>query len=93
MSAKRASMKGAKGLLGEIAPRDKKTSTPGAAKTSTPAKVTGNAPARKKEVKWRKATIRFEESFFLEIKDKLAREGRTLQGYIDYLVRRDLEKD
>ena len=88
MSAKRASMKGAKGLLGEIAPRDKKTS-----ETSTPAKRTRRAPARKKEVKWRKATIRFEESFFLEIKDKLAREGRTLQGYIDYLVRRDLEKD
>ena len=64
-----------------------------AAKTSTPAKRTRKAPTRKKEVKWRKATIRFEESFFLEIRDKLAREERTLQGYIDYLVRRELGKD
>jgi len=93
MSAKRASMKGAKGLLGEIAPRDKKKASSKAAKTSTPATGTRKAPARKKEIKWRKATIRFEESFFLKLKDKLAKEGRTLQGYIDYLIRRDLEKE
>ena len=72
-------------FLGEIAPRDKKTSTPGAVKTSSSAKSTKKAAAGKKEVKWIKATIRLEESFFLEIKDKLARKGRILQGYIDYL--------
>ncbi len=93
MSAKRASMKGAKGLLGDIAPRDKKTPARGAAKATAQAKRAGRKPASKKEIRWRKATIRFEEGFFLEIKDKLAREGRTLQGYIDYLVRRDMERD
>ena len=45
------------------------------------------------QVNWRKVTVRFEESFFKELKVKLAREGRTLQGYIDYLIRRDLERD
>jgi predicted DNA binding CopG/RHH family protein len=43
------------------------------------------------EAKWRKVTVRFEESFFNRLKVKLAQEGRTLQGYIDYLIRRDLE--
>ena len=88
MSAKRVSMKGAKGLLGGIAPRDKKTSSEEAVKTAQTVKE-----AKKKDIKWRKATIRFEEGFFLKIKDKLAREGRTLQGYIEYLIRRDMEKD
>jgi len=44
------------------------------------------------KAKWRKVTVRFEESFFNRLKLKLAQEGRTLQGYIDYLIRRDLEQ-
>lgn len=76
MAIKRASMKGAKGLLDNI-PKKEKTSSRSTKQSS--------------EIKWRKVTVRFEENFFLQLKEKLRSEGRTLQGYIDYLIRRDLE--
>lgn len=41
------------------------------------------------QAKWRKVTVRFEESFFKRLKVKLAREARTLQVSIDYLIRLD----
>ena len=88
MAAKKISLKETKGLLGRIASKDKNTSAEEEIKMG-PAVI----EVKKKDIKWRKVTIRFEEGFFLKIKDKIAREGRTLQGYISYLVRRDMEKD
>ena len=83
--ARRASMKGAEGLL-DIPARQQKT--------GKCHQYAGNAQQHAaKQVNWRKVTVRFEEAFFRELKIKLAQEGRTLQGYIDYLIRRDLERD
>ena len=82
--AKRASMKGAKGIL-DIPARQQKT--------GKYQQYAGNDQQNTAiEAKWRKVTVRFEESFFKRLKVKLAQEGRTLQGYIDYLIRRDLEQ-
>ena len=81
--AKRASMKGAKGIL-DIPARQQKT--------GKYQQCAGNDQQNTViEAKWRKVTVRFEEFFFKRLKVKLAEEGRTLQGYIDYLTRRDLE--
>ena len=82
--AKRASMKGAKGIL-DIPERQQKT--------GKYQQYAGNDQQNTAiEAKWRKVTVRFEQSFFNRLKVKLAQEGRTLQGYIDYLIRRDLEQ-
>jgi len=76
-------MKGAKGIL-DTSPRQQKT--------GKYQQYAGNDQQNAiSEAKWRKVTVRFEESFFNCLKVKLAQEGRTLQGYIDYLIRRDLE--
>ena len=81
--AQRASMKGAKGIL-DIPARQQET--------GKYQQYAGNDQQNTViNTKWRKVTVRFEESFFNRLKVKLAREGRTLQGYIDYLIRRDLE--
>ena len=83
--AKRASMKGAKGIL-DIPARQQKT--------GKYQQYTGNDQQNTViKAKWRKVTVRFEQSFFNRLKAKLARDGRTLQGYIDYLIRRDLEQN
>ena len=83
--AKRASMKGAKGIL-DIPARQQKT--------GKYQQYTGNDQQNTViKAKWRKVTVRFEQSFFNRLKVKLAQEGRTLQGYIDYLIRRDLEQN
>jgi len=81
--AKRASMKGAKGIL-DIPARQQKAGKYQRYDGIDQQNTVINP-------KWRKVTVRFEESFFNRLKVKLAREGRTLQGYIDYLIRRDLE--
>ena len=81
MSAKRASMKGAKGLLEDIPTRQHNTGK----------EQQNNVIDQDVPVKWRKITIRFEENFFLNLKKKLRSEGRTMQGYIEYLIRRDIE--
>jgi predicted DNA binding CopG/RHH family protein len=78
-------MKGAKGIL-DIPARQQKTG-----KYQQYASNDQQNAAIK--AKWRKVTVRFEESFFKRLKVKLVQEGRTLQGYIDYLIRRDLEQN
>ncbi len=82
MSVKRASLKGAKGLLENIPERQQKNSQ----------QQHNTSDYQEKPVKWRKVTVRFEENFFLNLKRKLKSEGRTMQGYIEYLIRRDLEE-
>ena len=83
--ARRATMKGAKGIF-DIPARQQKTGK----YQQYAANDQQNTVIK---AKWRRVTVRFEESFFKRLKVQLAQEGRTLQGYIDYLIRRDLEKD
>lgn len=81
MTAKRVSMKGAKGLLENIPEREVK-----AGDSQNNAGID-----QQNAVVWRKITVRFEDRFFQSLKVKLKAEGRTIQGYIDYLIRKDLE--
>lgn len=37
-------------------------------------------------------TVRLEKRFYDRLRRKLRREGRTFQGYIEYLIRRDIDK-
>ena len=37
-------------------------------------------------------TVRLEKNFYDRLRRKLRREGRTFQGYVEYLIRRDMER-